>query len=185
MNELDFLLIFIVLLCVFIGWRRRLVRVCISIVGLYATVIIIGYLYGPLSDTGRRAFNRLGLGMEMGVTQSEILTYLILLVALTVIVELLSRNTFVETHILSIGMLDPILGAVVGIFYGMFWASLFLVPSQFSVAQSGDTWTATLYGSTLVPVMNDFFQRAVLDVVSIFFTRGVPELYRNRVSLSL
>jgi uncharacterized membrane protein required for colicin V production len=183
-NELDFILIFIILLCVFIGWRRRSVRVCISIVGFYATVIVIGYLYGPLSDIGRRAFNRLGLG-DMGITQSEILTYIILLVVMTVIVELLSRNTFVETYILSIGILDPILGAVVGIFYGLFWASLFLVPSQFSVAQTGDTWTATLYGSTLVPILNDFFQTAVLDVVSIFFTRGVPELFRNKVSVNL
>lgn len=184
MNELDFILIFIILLCVFIGWRRRFVRVCISIVGLYATVIVIGYLYGPLSDIGRRAFNRLGLG-DMGITQSEILTYIILLVVITVTVELLSRNTFVETYILSIGILDPILGAVVGIFYGLFWASLFLVPSQFSVAQTGDTWTVTLYGSTLVPILNDFFQTAVLDVVSIFFTRGVPELFRNKVSVNL
>ena len=105
MNELDFILIIIILMCVFIGWRRRVVRVLLSIVGLYAIVIIIGYLYGPLSDIGRRAFNRLGLG-TMGVTQSEILTYLLLLVALTVIVELVSRNTFVETHVLSLGIFD-------------------------------------------------------------------------------
>jgi uncharacterized membrane protein required for colicin V production len=181
-NELDFILIIIILMCVFIGWRRRVVRVCISIVGLYATVIIIGYLYEPLSDIGRRAFNRLGLGI-MGITQSEILTYLILLVVLTVIVELLSRNTFVETYVLSIGSLDQVLGAVVGIFYGLFWAALFLVPSQYSVARTGDTWTAMLNGSTLVPILNSFFQTAVLDVVGIFFTRGVPELFRNEVSI--
>jgi uncharacterized membrane protein required for colicin V production len=182
-NELDLILIFIILLCVFIGWRRGVVRVLFSIAGIYATVIVVGYLYATVGDILSRAANRIGIGL--GVTQAEILTYVVVLIAMTVVVELLSRNTFEETRIRSIGVLDKILGATVGILYGMLWASLFLVLIQYSVAQTGDTWTTALYGSSLVPTLNRFFQTAVLDVVSIFFTGGVPELFLNRVSQRL
>ena len=105
--------------------------------------------------------------------------------AMTVVVELLSRNTFVETRIQSMGVLDSVFGGLLGIIYGMLWASLFLVPSQYSVARAGDTWSTALYGSTLAPVLNNLFQHAVLDIVSIFFTDGIPELYRNRVTQRL
>ncbi len=183
MNELDYILIFIILLCVFIGWRRGLVRVLISIVGIYVTVIVVGYLYEPLGGIISRAANRIGIGL--GTTQAEILTYIAVVIAMTVLLELVSRNTFEETRIQSIGILDSILAIIVAIFYGALWAALFLVPSQYSVAETGDTWSTALFQSTLVPRLNQVFQNVVLDVVSIFFTDGVPALYRNQVTAQL
>jgi uncharacterized membrane protein required for colicin V production len=182
-NELDLIIIFIVFIGAFIGWRRGLVRVFISIFGIFVTVIVVGYLYELVGDIVSRSANRIGIGL--GITQAEILVYIVSVIVMTAIVELLSRNTFEGTRIQSLGVFDNVLGALVGIIYGLLWASLLLAPAQYSVTQTGDTWRVTLFGATLVPALNSFFQHAVLDVVNIFFTGGVPKLYRNQVTAEL
>jgi uncharacterized membrane protein required for colicin V production len=180
-NELDFILIFIIALGVFIGARRGVVRILVGILGIYITVVVAGYLYEPIGNTIARAFLRINI--DMGFTEMQNFTYIVVVIAMTVAVELVSRNTFEETRIESIGVLDNVLGAVAGFFYGGLWASLFLVPAQYAVSRGGGPWSAALAESTLVPTLNNFFQHIVIDVVSIFFINGVPRLYRNRISV--
>jgi uncharacterized membrane protein required for colicin V production len=181
MNELDFILIFIILIGVSFGARRGAVRILVSIFGIYITVIIAGYAYEPIGNTIARAFRRIGMGMSFTAAQN--FAFVVLVIAMTVVVELVSRNTFEETRIKSIGVLDNVLGAVVGFLYGMLWASLFLVPAQYGVSRSGGAWGTALVDSALVPTLNSIFQHAVIDIVSIFFIGGVPRLYRNPVSV--
>jgi uncharacterized membrane protein required for colicin V production len=180
MNELDVILIAIILAGIVVGWRRGLVRVFISIAGIYVTVIVAGYVYKPMGDTLAEGFGRLGIGI--GTIGAHNFSYLVAVIVMTVVVELTSRNTFEETRIGAVGVLDNVLGAVVGVFYGMLWASLFLVPSQYSVARESSSWSTAVFESALVPTLNRVFQNIVLNVVSIFFIGGVPELYRNHVS---
>lgn len=180
MNEQDYLIVFIVFLGVGIGLRRGLVRVLISTVGIYFTVVVTGYVYKPIGDMVSAAFDRLGI--ELGITEAHNITYVVGVIAMTVVVELVSRSTFEETRIVSLRGADTLLGAVAGVFYGALWASLFLVPGQYSVAQSSGMWSAAVYESTLVPTLNKVFKAAVLDVVSILFVKGTPRLYLNPVS---
>lgn len=180
MNELDYILIFIILIGVAIGLRRCFVRVLISIIGIYITVIVAGYAYQPMGDTVTGAAARVGI--ELGSTEAHNFIFLVVVIAMTVTVEWVSRLTFEETHIPTLRGIDNLLGGVVGIYYGVLWASLFLVPAQYSVARTGGTWTTAVVQSNLVPTMNQVFQGAVLNIVSIFFIDGTPELYLNPIS---
>lgn len=180
MNELDYILIFIILIGVAIGLRRCFVRVLISIIGIYITVIVAGYAYQPMGDTVTGAAARVGI--ELGSTEAHNFIFLVVVIAMTVTVEWVSRLTFEETHIPTLRGIDNLLGGVVGIYYGVLWASLFLVPAQYSVARTGGTWTTAVLQSNLVPTMNQVFQGAVLNIVSIFFIDGTPELYLNPIS---
>jgi uncharacterized membrane protein required for colicin V production len=178
-NELDYLIIFIVLLGAGIGLRRGLIRVLISIVGIYATVLVAGYLYKPVGNTISGAFDRVGI--DVGLTGSHNFSYIVAVVAMTVVVELVSRATFEGTRLRSFRALDTPLGGIVGVFYGALWASLFLVPGQYTAARSGGAWLRAVNQSALVPTLNNVFRDAVLDVVGIFFLNGTPELFINAV----
>lgn len=180
MNELDIILIVIILVGIVIGWRRGLIRVLISIASIYIIVIVAGYAYKPIGDTLVGGLGRLGIGV--GTIGAHNFAYIVVVIALTVVFELGARNSFEATHIRSLGSFDNVLGALAGIIYGMLWASLFLVPLQYSAAMEASPWTNAIYNSTLVPTLNRVFQSAVLDVVSIFFINGVPAIYRNSVS---
>ena len=170
MNELDFLLLFVILLGIAVGMRRGLIRVLISIVGIYATVLIAGYLYDPMART-------LADGFSMGITMMINFSYLVVIVAMTVVVEVASRSFFEGTRIISLGSLDNLLGGLVGIFYGALWAALLLVPIRFGIASSGGVWTTAVAESTLAPILNDIFRSAVLDVLRVLFINGIPSIY--------
>jgi hypothetical protein len=59
---------------------------------------------------------------------------------------------------------------------------LFLVPIQYSAAQTGGAWVTATRDSQLVPTMNSLFKRSVLDLVGFLFLDGVPLIYLNPVS---
>lgn len=181
MNQLDIVLIVIILAGIVIGWRRGLIRMLISIASIYIIVIVAGYVYKPIGDI---LVGGLGhLSIQVGTTGAHNFTYIIVVVGLTVAFELASRNSFEATQIRSLGVFDNVLGVLAGIIYGMLWASLFLVPLQYSAASEASAWASAISGSTLVPTLNRVFQSAVLDIVGIFFINGVPALYRNSVSI--
>jgi uncharacterized membrane protein required for colicin V production len=171
MNELDFILIFVILVGIAIGMRRGLIRVLISLVGIYFTVVVAGYVYDPMART-------LSDGLGLGIIMMTNFSYLVLLAATTVVVEVASRSFFEGTRIVSLGALDNLLGGIAGILYGALWASLLLVPVQFGVATTGGVWTEAVQESALVPILNDVFRTVVLDVVGFLFVDGIPPLYR-------
>jgi uncharacterized membrane protein required for colicin V production len=171
MNELDFILLFVIVVGIAIGMRRGIIRVLISIIGLFFSVIVAGYAYDPMART-------LTDGLGLGITMMANFSYLVVLAATTVAVEVASRSFFEGTRIVSIGALDNLLGGIAGILYGALWASLLLVPVQFGIASTGGVWTNAVRESTLVPILNDTFRTVVLDVGSFLFVDGIPRLYR-------
>jgi len=175
MNELDFILLVIILGGAAIGLKRGVLRILFSIAGMYVSIAVIGYAYGPIGRTIAQAF-----GQNLSGTYN--FSYVILLIATTVAVELVSRATFEETHLRATPYLDRLLGAAVGLVYGAFWASLFLVPVQYGISQTGGSWAQAVYQSQLVPTLNNIFASAVLDIVGLFFGDGVPALFLNGVS---
>ena len=180
MNQLDIILLFIIVVSVATGLRRGLIRVLISVLGIYVTVVFVGYAHRPMGDTVAGGLAEVGI--HLSAVAARNLAFVVLVIAMTVVVELVSRSTFADTRIRSLAALDGLLGGLVGVFYGALWASLFLVPSQYSVALIGGVWSGALSDSTLVPILNRTFNVAVLDVVRILFINGVPQLYRNSVS---
>ena len=179
-NQLDYLLISIIFAGVAVGLRRGLIRILISIVGIYFAVVVTGYAYAPIGEILSRGLNRLSI--NLGVVPAHNLVWGVFLIAMMVLAEVLSRYTFEETRIPSLRGLDNLLGGLVGVYYGALWASFFLVPAQYSVAQTGGSWTTAVVQSNLAPTLNQIFQGAVLDLVSIFFINGTPELYLNPIS---
>src|SRR3990170_736118 len=133
-NELDYILVFIILLGVGIGLRRGLIRIVVSTIGIYFTVLVAGYAYEPIGDTLADGLARLGIPMETVGTHN--FTYIVVVIAMTVVVELVSRSTFEVTRLRYLPSLDKLLGGIAGVFYGALWASLFLVPGQYSVARA-------------------------------------------------
>jgi uncharacterized membrane protein required for colicin V production len=179
-NQLDYILIFIILLGIGTGLRRGFVRVLVSIVGIYFTVIVAGYAYKPIGDIVTNALGE--IGFRISAVAAHNFVYIVVVIAMTVAEELISRMTFEETRIESLRGFDNLLGGLVGVFYGVLWASLFLVPSQYGVSRGGLAWRAAILQSTLAPQLNQLFQSAVLDIVSILFIKGTPELFLNSIS---
>jgi uncharacterized membrane protein required for colicin V production len=173
MNELDFILLFVILLGVVIGLRRGFIRILISIVGIYFTVLIAGYVCNPMARTLSGGL-RDAFGAEDTLTTTVSLSYLVVLIAMTVIVEIVSRSTFEETHLPRLRGLDNLLGSLVGIWYGALWASLLLIPIQYG---GGGSWAESIRESMLVPTLNDVFRTSVLDIVSVLFINFSPGLY--------
>jgi uncharacterized membrane protein required for colicin V production len=174
MNELDLILLFVILVGLSVGLRRGLIRVLISIVGIYIAVAVAGYVYDPM---GRVLADAFGLGSVMTFNFS----YLVVLIVMTVVVEIVSRVTFEDTRLPRLGRVDNLLGGIVGIGYGALWASLLLIPFQFS-----HEWQTAIRGSALLPNLNEFFWTAVLSPLSILFEfggncsyciDGIPKLY--------
>jgi hypothetical protein len=109
-------------------------------------------------------------------------SYLVVVIAMTVVVELISKNTFEATSLRVAPSLDKLLGAGVGVLYGALWASLFMVPWQYNVAETGGAWTTAVLESNLVPTLNNIFVNGVLDIAGIFFVDGTPKLFLNPIS---
>jgi hypothetical protein len=141
--------------------------------------LVAGYFYKPVGNTISGAFDRVGI--DVGLTGAHNFSYFVAVLAMTLIVELVSRSTFEGTRLRSFRSLDAPLGAIAGVFYGALWASLFLVPGQYSAARSGGAWLTAVNQSALVPTLNSVFRDAVLDVAGIFFLNGTPELFINPV----
>jgi uncharacterized membrane protein required for colicin V production len=182
-NQLDYLLISIILAGVGVGLRRGLIRILISSVGIFFAVVVAGYAYAPI---GKILSNGLGrLSIDLGIVPAHNLVWGIFVIAMLVLAEVLSRYTFEETRIRSLRGLDYLLGGIAGVFYGALLASLFLVPSQYGVARGGGAWTTALFESKLVPTLNGLFRDTVLDVVSILFVNGIPEIYLNSITRTL
>jgi uncharacterized membrane protein required for colicin V production len=179
-NELDYILLIIILTGVGIGLRRGLIRVLISTIGIYFSVVVAGYAYQPLGDILSNALD--DVGIRIGIIAAHNFIYIVVMIAMTVTVEVVSRTTFEETRITSLRGLDTLLGGLAGIYYGVLWAALFLVAPQYGISQTGGGWSTAVSQSALVPRLNDIFQNGVLDVVSILFIGGTPELYLNGIS---
>ena len=177
MHEMDAFLIAFLLVGAAIGLRRGVIRVLLSIVGIYFSLIVIGHGYRPISRALSGAFT-------LNRTLTDNFAYTLLLIAMTVLVEVVSRSTFEETKLRAIGGLDNLLGGLVGLLYGALWASLFLAPIQFDIYATNEAspWTEAVFASELVPRLNNIFQTGVIDIVGIFFNNRIPYLFRNPVS---
>jgi uncharacterized membrane protein required for colicin V production len=182
-NQLDYLLIMLILVGVAVGLRRGLIRTLISIVGIYFAVLVAGYAYAPIGEIVSNGLGRLGIAL--GIIPAHNLMYAVFVIAMLVLAEVLSLYTFEETRISSLRGLDNLLGGLVGVVYGALLVSLFLAPIQYGVAHGAGAWTSALLGSQLVPRLNRLFRDAVLDVVSILFVNGIPEIYANSVTRTL
>jgi uncharacterized membrane protein required for colicin V production len=178
MNGLDFILALVILIGVIIGLRRALLRVLISIVGIYFTVLVAAYVYHPMGWTLSEALNDLNPAFDPGKTAMYNISYLIIVACMTAIVELASASYLEDTHIPVLGRVDHLLGGVAGILYGALWASLLLMPVQYGIARSGGSWTSAVRQSDLVPILNEVFRNGVLEVVRLLLLDGIPPLYQ-------
>lgn len=178
MSGLDVILISIVLVGVAIGLKRGVIRILLSIAGIYATLVVIGHSYRPISRALSGAFS-------LNRTGTDNFTYFVLLVAMTVAVEVTSRSTFEETRLRSVGALDNVMGGLVGVLYGALWASLFLIPVQYDIHRIGlrSSWYEAVSDSNLVPILNNIFQTGIMDILQIFFQDGIPAIFRNPVAM--
>ena len=178
MNEMDWILLVIIAAGVFVGLWRGFIRILLSILGIYLTIIVVGYAYRPISMA-------LSGGLHLNRTGTDNFTYLVLVIAMTAAVEIISRSAFEVTHVAALSKLDNLLGGLIGIAYGMLWASLFLVPIQYDIFRNPlfSAWRDAVAASQLVPHLNGFFDRAVLNVLDVFFKGGLPVLFRNSVAM--
>jgi uncharacterized membrane protein required for colicin V production len=171
MNELDFVLLFVILLGVVAGLRRCLVRLLISVVGMYFIILVAGYLYDVIGWTLADAFN-------LGLTGMHNFSYLLVVVIMTFIVELISYKFFEATQLLSLRKLDNLLGGVVGVFYGALWAAIVLILIQYGIVRTGGSLRPFVEQSTLAPNLNAMLDQAVFNILRPLFTDGLPNIHQ-------
>jgi uncharacterized membrane protein required for colicin V production len=171
MNELDFVLLFIILLGVVVGWRRCLIRQLISVAGMYPTLLIAGYLYDIMGWTIADAFG-------IGLTSMHNFSFVLVVAIMTFIWELLSYKFFEGTRLPALHKLDNLLGGMVGIFYGALWAATMLILIQYSITRTGGSLETFVQESTLTPDLNSMLDQAVLKVLNPLFTGDLPKMYQ-------
>lgn len=171
MNELDYVLLFIILLGVVVGWRRCLVRQLISVAGMYPTLLFAGYLYDIMGWTLADAFG-------IGLTSMHNFSFVLVVVILTFLLELLSYKLFEGTQLPALHKLDNLLGGLVGVFYGALWAATVLILIQYGITRTGGTLETYVRESTLTPDLNSMLDQAVFNILNPLFTGDLPKMYR-------
>jgi membrane protein required for colicin V production len=109
MNWLDIVLIILIIIPVFIGLRRGLIKMLFSLAGLIAGIIIAGIYYEPVSKIFTFIDNE---------SLANILAFILILAAVIIIAMILGQLFKKLADTITIGWLDHLLGAVLGFLSG-------------------------------------------------------------------
>jgi len=140
MNWLDILLLVLLFIPAFIGFRKGLIKTVLSLVGLIIGVVLAGNLYEPVS----RMF-----GFFNNENAARIVAFLLILTLVMVAAFFIARLLKSVLSITMLGWVDNVGGATFGFLFGFIFLSAILA-----------TWVK-LFGSGLVT--ESFIGQFMLD----------------------
>ncbi len=144
MNMVDALIGLILLMGLLLGASQRTVRLIMSTVIAALAHIVVPTLY---PEVGRFFSELIMLPLNMG----HALAFLLIMVAFLGIFEAIMRKSFKETFLPKIGIVDHIMGALIGLPWAVLVASAVLMPMLYLGSVPGDSWVITLIRSLFRP----------------------------------
>ena len=116
MNWLDILLVLLIVIRAFFGWKRGFVGAMVSLGGVAIAVLLASNFYKPLSKE---------LSFMPSEGLSNILAFVVILSCVDVVATLLARVLKFATSLIKLGLVNKIGGAVFGFLTGATeWAAL-------------------------------------------------------------
>jgi hypothetical protein len=155
----DSLVIIMVVIGVLLGLKRKLIRLLMSIV---VVAIVLGFTPSFYEQIGT-FFAGFGLARRTADGLGFILGGLLLLI----IFELLFRWAFKDTSLPRLRILDRIGGALVGVAWGIFAASVFLAPLSYMGSADATGLAALSYKafSVLSPALHFVYRAGTAPVI--------------------
>ncbi len=157
MNLLDGVVILILVMGLLLGASQRLVRLLMSTLIVCFTLIYTPAVY---KTVGNFFASLLMAPSDKG----DAVGFLLVALLSIIVLELVMRRAFAETFLPSIGVLDQISGALVGVVWAALAASALLIPLTYTGAMSGP--------SQLIPVVQAIFRPFALTVLRLLYPPG-------------
>jgi uncharacterized protein YkwD len=152
MNWIDLILIVVILLSVYLGWRKGFIKGMLQLVSWILTLILSFVLYKYLADFLQNHVKSLGIWTTP-------LAFLLMVFFIRMVIDIsfrqLTKNIAMGVHL---SQLNKALGVIPGALAGFIYAALF----------------ATIL--MLLPVVNKFFESSHESIVAITLTRQVEWL---------
>jgi len=117
MNLLDIVILVVVVIAVFLGFRIGIIKAALSLVGLIVGVILAGHYYVLLSE-------QLSFIPQAGV--AEVVAFAIILIGVMVIAGILAALLKWVTSITMLGWVNQLGGGVLGFVLGAIFCSALL-----------------------------------------------------------
>jgi len=130
MNWLDIILVVLFSAGVLVGYRQRLLREVMSLAAVACGLILGTYLHVPLAAFFAFTFP----GTDVATTDTA--GFLLAVVLLISALEVLHRRVMPETRLLSIGILDRVLGLLVAVLTVILQMSIVVLALRFCVSFS-------------------------------------------------
>jgi membrane protein required for colicin V production len=130
----------VIALCGFLGWRAGVVRRVVELVGAVLSILAASRLASQLAPW-------LDAHTPLGASSSLVMGYLFILIAGLVVTGLAARLVQKAVNLTILGLVDHIGGAVCGILLGALLTSIGLI--AISAAPGGDSVRTTFDRSTL------------------------------------
>ncbi len=165
MNWLDILLILMILLPVFIGYKRGLIGIILPLVGIVVGIFIAGRIYDNVSDW-------LHPGLLGSKAQADIVAFAIIFVLFFVAIISVSSQLRRFLNLLFLGWVDSLGGLLFGLILGSIGAGVLvaIVSRFFTSAQ------ATVTDSALASFLLDTFP-FVLHLLPSHFREGINPFF--------
>ncbi len=118
MNGLDIGIIVVLGILALLGMKRGLIKSVVPLVGVILGMVLAGRLYHPLAEI---------LGFIKGESLAEIIAVVLIFTIVYVIVSILGSMLYTIPHMVSLGWVDRLGGAVFGFAMGWIICSVFVV----------------------------------------------------------
>jgi len=172
---LDTLILFGLLGGLLLGLRRGLARMLVSLLMLFLATLFSALLYNPLISTFTS-----NLGNPESARTGGVVVFFGLLVVFYAILEYTIHRNYPYLNIKSLGALNNILGAAIGVVWAVLGMSLLLLIVDFGgrlLGGPGTFFAEMIRLSNLTPLFRQLF-KAPLALIRVLFPQGLPEILR-------
>jgi membrane protein required for colicin V production len=161
MNWLDIVIIVVVGIATFIGLRKGIIRMVLTVVGLVVGIIVAGRYYTPFSEY---------LTFISSPSWAKVAAFAIIFIGIMVVAALLSRLLERATSAIMLGWANRLVGAILGFVLGAMFICAILAIWVKYIGMSG-----TIEQSRLAPILLSQFPRVLallpdeFDAIRSFF----------------
>ncbi len=177
-NWLDFLIFFLVILSMAVGFAQGLLRQVIGLAALYIGSILGAQYYTVISDFVRT------LSSQTSSTRFlNAFSFFVILIFVTLLINWLAYDAYRSTKIRLIPLVDQLGGTLLGLVTMMIMLSIALPVISFSTSEPWP-WSETtrqfiiggLGTSRLLPVF-DSFKPLLLEALTPWLPSGLPSVF--------
>jgi membrane protein required for colicin V production len=175
MNTVDLALLIAVLVFTMMGFVQGFLRQVVSLAAIYLSAVMATQYHAVVGDSLRWLFN-------VDATPRAAVGFVIVFFWATLFLGWIIRHVYPTMHVISIGPLDNLGGAGLGLITGLAFACLICIVVGFVISvpwPQSDATRAALAGSakssTLMPLVSAYAP-VLQSSITLWFPNGVPAI---------